>query len=485
MSSSAAVARVGGSRRILIIASLAAFMAFLDMTIVNIAFPALEHAFRAQQGSSISWVLNAYNIVFAALLLPAGQLADRYSRRKLFLLGLALFTLASGCCAISPTLAVLIGLRMIQAVGAAILIPTGMALLLPAFAPGEQIKAIALLAAVSGVAFAAGPSVGGILIHTVGWQGIFLINVPIGILTLGMAARMIGEPQPQHGGSRFPDVQGALLVLLGVGLLALAIVQGNSWGWIDTRTLVSFLAAGCLIAVAIARARRHVAPAIELDLFRERSFAAANLAIFAFAIGLAAKLLCDVLFMTSVWHYSELKTGLAVSASPLVTAMLASGAARVAMRIGERVAAALGGALYAGGCLWYVARMAAEPHYLTAYLPGTLLTGSGIALILPTLTSTAMLSVPLPRLAAGAGVNSMIRQLGAVLGIALFVAVVGSPSPADALGAFHHGWALAAVASALAALATAALLTNATGRGRALAAQGSGARLRPLGVRRP
>ncbi|MGO9320611.1 MAG: MFS transporter [Solirubrobacteraceae bacterium] len=445
----------------LVIASLAAFMAFLDTTIVNIAFPALQRAFPGEPTASISWVLNAYNIVFAALLIPAGQLADRHSRRDLFLFGLALFTLASGCCAIAPSLSALVACRTIQAVGAAILIPTGMALLLPAFSPGEQIRAIALLAAVSGVAFAAGPSIGGILIHTVGWRGIFLINVPIGLLTLPLAHRFIAAGQRPACSSRLPDIAGALLTLFGVGLLALAIVQGNAWGWSDTRIVASFVAGGCLIATAIWRATRHPVPAIELDLFKARRFTVANIAVFAFAIGLAAKLLCDVLFMTSVWRYSELKTGLAVSASPLVTAAVASTAARIAMRVGSRLAAAIGGALYATGCLWYVTHMGAHPHYLDAYLPGTAFTGIGIALILPTLTSAAMLAVPSPRLAAGAGINSMIRQLGAVLGVALFIAIVGSPTPATALAAFHHGWTLAAIASGIAALATVALHTGA------------------------
>jgi EmrB/QacA subfamily drug resistance transporter len=447
-------------RRILLIVSLAAFMAFLDATIVNIAFPALQRAFPEERSSSISWVLNAYNIVFAALLVPAGQLADRYSQRKLFLFGLALFTLASGCCAIAPTLMALIAFRMVQAVGAAILIPTGMALLLPAFSPGEQIKAIALLAAVSGVAFAAGPSIGGALVNSVGWQAIFIVNLPVGLMTLLMASRFIGESQRGRTGSQFPDLLGALTMLVGIGLLALAIVQGNSWGWLDRRTCLSVLAAVCLILTTIWRARHREAPAIQLDLFKARRFTVANIAIFAFAIGLSAKLLCDVLFMTSVWHYSELQTGAAVSASPLITAVFAGSAARLSIRIGQRVAAALGGVLYAMGCLWYVERMGLEPHYLTAYLPGTLLTGTGIALILPTLTSTAMLSVPLPRLAAGAGINSMIRQIGAVLGVSLLVAIVDSPNPANALAAFHRGWALAAISSAVAALATVALLTS-------------------------
>jgi EmrB/QacA subfamily drug resistance transporter len=447
------------SRQALTIASLAAFMVFLDTTIVNIAFPALQRAFPGHSTPSISWVLNAYNIVFAALLVSAGTLADRYTRRKLFMIGLTLFTLASGCCSFAPSLGALIALRVLQAAGAAILIPTGIALLLRAFAPEEQIRAIALLAAVSGVAFAAGPSLGGILIHTVGWSGIFLINVPIGLVTLVMAHRCI-EPDRLHlpvGSPRVPDLAGALLVLLGIGLLALAIVQGNTWGWGSERIIASFIAAACLLGTALRRAATHPAPAIELDLFRASRFTVANIAVFAFAIGLAAKLLCDILFMTSVWHYSELETGLAVSASPLITAAVASTAARIAIRIGIRPAAALGGALYACGCLWYVLRMGTQPHYLSAYLPGTAFTGVGIALLLPTLTSAAMLAVPSPRLAAGAGINSMIRQVGAVLGVALFVAIIGSPTPASALSAFHHGWTLAAIAAGIAALAALAL----------------------------
>jgi EmrB/QacA subfamily drug resistance transporter len=447
---------------VLIVASLAAFMAFLDTTIVNIAFPALQRAFPQAPTSSISWVLNAYNIVFAALLISAGQLADRYSRRKLFMIGLALFTLASACCAVAPSLGALIALRMTQAAGAALLIPTGIALLLRAFAPDAQIRAIALLAAVSGVAFAAGPSLGGILIHAVGWRGIFLINVPIGLVTLPMAYRYITQENQPLESSRLPDLAGALLMLLGIGSLALAIVQGNTWGWSDARIIASFIASGCLISAALWRAVGHPTPAIELDLFRARRFTVANIAVFAFAIGLAAKLLCDVLFMTSIWHYSELATGLAVSASPLITAAVASTAARLAIRIGMRLAAALGGGLYCSGCVWYATRMGEQPHYLSAYLPGAAMTGIGIALILPTLTSVAMLAVPSPRLAAGAGINSMIRQIGIVLGVALFVAIIGSPTPATALAAFHHGWTLAAISSAVAALATLALRTSAS-----------------------
>jgi EmrB/QacA subfamily drug resistance transporter len=449
-----------GSRQVLVIVSLAAFMAFLDTTIVNIAFPALQHAFRGAPTSSVSWVLNAYNIVFAALLLAAGQLADRYSRRTLFLAGLALFTLASGCCSIAPSLSTLITFRTIQGAGAASVIPTGIALLLPTFSADQKIKAIAVLAAVSGAAFAAGPLTGGLLIHTVGWRGIFLVNIPIGLVALVAAHKLTGHPQEPAGTARLPDLAGALLMLVGLGLLALAIVQGNAWGWRDPRIIVSFTAAGCSIGAALWRATRHTAPAIELDLFKTRRFAVANVAVFAFAIGLAAKLLCDVLFMTSVWHFSELKTGLAVSVSPLITALAASTAARIAIRIGSGPAAALGGAAYACGCLWYATSMGAHPRYLEAYLPGTAFTGVGIALILPTLTSTAVLAVPTARLAAGAGINSMIRQLGAVLGVALFVAIVGSPRRSSALEAFHHGWLLAASAAAAAAVAATALHTK-------------------------
>lgn len=470
MSHAQATAVARSSRQVLVVVSLAAFMAFLDTTVVNIAFPALQRAFSGARSASVSWVLNAYNIVFAALLIAAGQLADRHSRRGLFLAGLALFTLASGCCAIAPSLVTLVACRVIQAAGAAIVIPAGIALLLPAFPPQGQIRAVGLLAAVSGVAFAAGPLTGGVLIHTVGWRGIFLVNVPVGLLAL-VAGRKLVKPerQPVHT-AQSPDLVGALLMLLGLGLLALAIVQGNAWSWNDPRIVASLLAAACSIGVALRRATRHTAPAIELDLFKARRFTISSIAVFAFAIGLAAKLLCDVVFMTSVWRYSELKTGLAVSISPLITAVAATGAAGLAIRIGSGRAAALGGGLYALGCLWYATHMDAHPRYLMAYLPGTALTGIGIALILPTLTSAAMLAVPVSRLAAGAGVNSMMRQIGAVLGVSLFVAIIGSPAPDAAVAAFHRGWAFAAGSSAVAGLAALALRRDDAVPGRSTAA---------------
>jgi MFS family permease len=279
--SPAAASRANSSRLALIIASLAAFMAFLDTTIVNIAFPALQHAFPGEHPSAISWVLNAYNIVFAALLVSAGQLADRYTRRKLLMVGLVLFTLASGGCALAPSLGALVALRVAQAAGAAILIPTAIALLLQAFQPEDQIRAIAILAAASGVAFAAGPSLGGILIHTAGWRGIFLINVPVGLLTLLMAHRFLepGQLHLPHERPGLPDLVGALLVLLGIGLLAMAIVQGNTWGWGDARIVVSLITAVGLLGIALRRAASHSAPAIELDLFRARRFTVANLAV--------------------------------------------------------------------------------------------------------------------------------------------------------------------------------------------------------------
>jgi EmrB/QacA subfamily drug resistance transporter len=439
--------------RVLLVCGLAAFMAFLDSTIVNIAFPVLQRAFPSDSQSNISWVLNAYNVVFAALLVPAGRMADRFGRRRSFLLGLIIFTAASAGCAFSPSITVLIGMRMFQALGAAILIPTGIALLLPTYPPGKQIKAIALIAAASGVAFAAGPTIGGSLIEASSWRSIFLINLPIGALTLLLSYRVL-VPDQRARDNRLPDLVGAASVLVGVGLLALALVQGGTWGWGDGRVVLSFVGAGALLSVAIWRSLGHPSPVIELGLFRRSQFRVANLSVLAFGIGLAAKLLCDVLFMTSVWGYSEFETGLAVSPSPLITAVVASLGARLAIRFGSRAIAVTGGLLYGGGCLWYVLNVGTAPAYLSEYLPGTVLTGVGIALILPTVTTAAVTAVPERLLALGAGINAMVRQLGAVLGVALFVAIVGTPTPTSALTAFHRGWALAAIAALVAALAS-------------------------------
>lgn len=448
---------------VLAVTSLGAFLAFLDATIVNIAFPAIRRSFPESSLSQLSWVLNAYNVVFAALLLPAGRMADRVGRRRLFELGLALFATASLLAALAPSVEALIAARAVQAAGAAAIIPASLALLLPAFPPERRATAIALLGAAAAVASASGPALGGVLVEASGWPLVFLVNLPLAALTIALGRRVLVEAR-EGPSARRPDVLGIALFGGAVALAALGLVQSDAWGWDDPVVWGSLSAAGALVPAALRRAARHPAPAIEPALLRRQPYAAANAGTAIFAAAFFAKILTDALFLTSVWGYSVLTAGLAITPGPLVSAATAGPAGRLADRFGQRVVVVPGCLIYAVGCVWYATRVGPSADWVADWLPGAFLTGVGVALAWPQLTSAAVMTLPVERLATGSAANAAARQLGAVLGIALLVAIVGAPSRTDPLPAFDRAWSFCALVAALAAAVAAALPARPAGR---------------------
>ncbi len=220
-------------------------------------------------------MLNAYAIVFAALLVPAGRIADRVGRKRVFVSGLLLFAAASALCAVAPSIAVLVAARVLQAAGGAMMLPTTLGLILPAFPVEQRTLAIGIWSAVGGVAAALGPPIGGLLVQ-LSWRWIFVVNVPIGVVTAIVAVRSLDEVREPDDGR--PDLLGAAELALGIALLTLGIVKGPEWGWADPRALGSFAAAVVLVAAFVRRSAHHHAPVIELPLLRVRSFALANLA---------------------------------------------------------------------------------------------------------------------------------------------------------------------------------------------------------------
>ena len=440
----------GRLRAVLIVCSLAAFMAFLDATIVNIAFPDIEATFDDVNRSWLSWVLNGYNIVFAALLVPAGQLADLVGRRRVFMLGLLCFTLASLLCAIAPSAETLVLMRIVQAIGAALLVPTALGLLLGELPEERRIGGVAMLGASAAVAAAIGPSLGGLLIHVADWRLVFLVNVPLGAIALLVGWRVLREQRdPEQG--RVPDVVEMGLLTLTVGLIALGLTQGPEWGWDSARIVGSFAGAALLLA-AVALRSRSDPQAMSNISFQLPSVRFANVAILVFAAAFYGKILTDVLFLTSIWGYTVLGAGAAITPGPLITAAAASTAGRLADRFGLAPVAAVGTVVYGAGCAWYALEAGTSPHYVADWLPGTVLTGIGIAMAFPTLTTAAVEALP-PRLyATGSGLNATARQLGGVLGIAVVIAILG-----HAVGhhAFVNAWtfvAIAAVASTVGVL---------------------------------
>jgi EmrB/QacA subfamily drug resistance transporter len=371
------IMQLNGRRwKVLAVTAVAVFMGFLDVTIVNVAFPDIERDFASATRADLSWVLNAYNIVFAALLVPSGRLADLLGRRRMFLIGVTAFVAASALCGLAPGPEWLVAARVVQAAAGAILVPTSLALLLPEFPPERRATAVAIWSATGAVAAALGPSLGGVLVDQLGWRWVFFLNVPIGLAALVPARRVLHESRDPDG--VLPDALGTLMLVAGVGALALGIVKGSDWGWGSPRVLGALAAATVLLPAVVVRSARHRAPVIELSLFRARSFAVANAGMFAFSTAFYALLLCNVLFLTQVWGYSILKAGFAVTPGPLMAALTAPLAGRLSDRFGQRVVAAPGALFFATGCALFAIAMDAEPAYASHYLVPTMLTGAGV-----------------------------------------------------------------------------------------------------------
>jgi EmrB/QacA subfamily drug resistance transporter len=439
--------------RVLIVVSTAVFMASLDLFIVNIAFPAIERDFGGTSLASLSWILNAYAIVFAALLVPAGRTADRLGRKRSFVAGIVVFTVASALSAAAPSVGLLVAARVLQAIGAAAVFPTSLALLLPEFPAEERRKAVSIWAAVGAVAAAAGPPIGGLLVQA-GWQLVFLVNVPIGIALLVFAVRILSESREPAGAPR-PDLAGAALLTAAIGTLALGIVKSSDWGWGGTQTVALLAAAVILLAAFWRRSSRHPAAIVEPSLLRHRSFAFANAGALFFFMAFGAMLLGSVLFLTQVWHASVIRAGLELAPGPAMAAVFAVPGALLAERVGERVTGALGALLFAVSGAWWVTRIGASPDYAGSFLPGMLIGGAGVGLVIPSLTSAATSSLPPNRFATGSAVLAMARQIGVALGVAVLVGLLGTPSAADAVDHFKNGYTFLSAAALAAAVAIA------------------------------
>ncbi len=418
-----------GHKNAVAIACAGAFLAFLDATIVNIAFPDISSSFSGSGRDALSWVLDGYFVVIAALLVPAGGLADRFGHKRIFLLGVSGFTAASLLCAVAPSLGLLIAFRVLQGIGAAMIAPTSLALVLDAFPPERRAAGVGLWGAAAAAAAAIGPTLGGALVELSDWRLVFLVNLPLGAAVVFAGTRRLRE-RPQRD-SRLPDLPGALMLAVSLALVTLAIVEGNDWGWTSTSTLGSFAAAAILLTAVVWRSTRHPRPIVEPELFRHRSFRIGNLGTLLFAAAFFSLILGNVVFLTSIWGYTVLQAGAATLPGPALSTIVAGPAGRLADRFGHRAVIVPGTLFFAAGVM--VLRSAgATPDWLGLWLPGACLTGIGIGLAFPTLGSAAVRDVPDDRFATASAVNAAFRQIGAVLGTAILVAMVGEPATLQA-----------------------------------------------------
>src|SRR5204862_3240885 len=277
----------------------------------------------------------------------SGRIADRVGRKRVFLTGLVTFALASAACAAAPSVPILVGARIVQAAGGAMMLPATLGLTLPGSPAEQRAVAVGIWSAVGGVAAALGPPIGGLLVQ-LSWHWIFLVNVPIGLATALVAWRVLDEVREPHVSAR-PDVVGAVELAVGIGLLTAGIVKGPDWGWGDARIVAALAGAALTIAAFVLRSARHPSPVIELPLLRVPSFSIANSAALVFFAGFGAMLLSSVLLLTEVWHYSVLHAGVALMPGPLMAAIFAAPAGRLGGRIGQRPVIVAGGLVFAAG----------------------------------------------------------------------------------------------------------------------------------------
>jgi len=446
---------------VLLIVCAGVVLASLDLFIVNVALPQIGRDFHLRAGDlgDLSWVLNGYTIVYAAFLVLFGRLAERYRREHAFLLGVAIFVTASAACGLATSLPMLVAFRVVQAAGAALLTPTSLGLILATFSPERRHGAVRTWTAVGGIAAAAGPVVGGLLVAA-SWRWVFFVNVPVGLLALVAGWRRLpavpGHPVPA------PDPLGAVLITGGVGTLVLGLVKGGSWGWGDPRTtsaLVFGVVALALFALTVARSDN---PLIERELFRLRPVTGASVVALLFMAAFGGMLLSRVLWAQEVWHWSALQTGLAIAPGPIMVPLFAFlFAGPLIARFGSRAVIAAGCTIFAAGAAWWGLAMGLTPNYVGDMLGGMLLTGVGVGLTMPTFTATGAAALPPHSFATGSGMINMLRQIGLAIGVAVLIAVLGTPHGAAAtLDSYEQASYIVAGLSLAAGLAGLVLLSR-------------------------
>ncbi|MDN3357953.1 MFS transporter [Actinomadura sp. DC4] len=432
---------------------LAVFMTNLDLWIVNVALPAMgssfSHGGHPASLADLSWVLNAYAITLAALLVVLGRAGDRIGQRPVFIAGVVVFTLASAACAVAPTLWVLVLARVVQAAGAAAQLPTSLALLLATVPAERRTGATRAWAAFGGLAAAAGPVIGGLLVE-VDWRWVFVVNLPIGAVAVVAGLAALPAPAAREAGP-LPDVWGAVLVTAAVAALTGALVEAPDWGWTSGRTF-GLLALALVVGAWFAfRSARHASPLLEIHLLRLPRFGVAGGGTFVFGVAFAIMLLSNVLWCQDVWHWSALRTGLALVPGPALVPIVTVLTARAVGRFGHGPLVASGGALFAAGMLWRVVEVSTTPDYVRDLLPSMILGGIGVGLTLGTLIAAGVQSLPAARTATGSALVNSFRQISATVGVAILVTILGARVDAGSVDGFRLAWALAAGLSLLTA----------------------------------
>ncbi len=428
--------------RTLAVTSVVGFMVSLEITVIALALPDIRAAFPGASESTLSWIITAYNIGVASLLLVAGWAADRFGRKRIFLAGLAVFATGSLASGFAPSAEALIGARVLQSLGGAFQFPSGLALLLPAFPFERRQMAIGIWGAMGGLAAALGPPLGGFLVGAFGWPSVFLVNVPVALLTLVLGAVWLEESRSDDIASRV-DLISIPAASIGVGAIILAIVQSETWGWLGIETAVTVAVGLVLIGLFVLRSRSHPAPLFDLSLFSIRSYWLGLIGTVAFVIGFFGFFVPFPSFLQETWGWSTIRTGLAIVPGPALAAVISPVVGPMADRIGNGPILAVGGLSGMMAMSLHLLLTDLEPSlFLGVILPGLFL-GFAAGCSFAMSVGAVMRDVPARRFGMGGAGRTTLFQLGVALAIALAVALVGDPvDDAARLSGLRGTWML-------------------------------------------
>jgi EmrB/QacA subfamily drug resistance transporter len=430
---------------VLAVAVLGSGIAFLDGTVVNVAIPTIGRDLHTST-SALQWILNGYLLTLASLILLGGSLGDRYGRRRVFVLGVGVFTAASLLCAIAPTAELLILARLLQGIGGALLTPGSLAMIDSAFRPGDRARAIGAWSGLGGVATALGPLLGGYLVDAVSWRAIFLINLPIGAFVIVMATRHVPETRDPTASGHL-DVRGAVLAGLGLAGITYALIEGPGQGVSPLILLTGVGGAAILVAFLVAE-RRSPNPMMPLAIFSSTQFRAANLVTFVVYAALSGVFFLLVAFLQISLHYSPIAAGAASLPVTLLMLALSARSGAMAQRIGARIPLTVGPLVIAAGML-LMTRIGPGDSYVSSVLPAVIVFGLGLTLVVAPVTATVLAAADARHAGVASGINNAVSRVAGLLAVAVLPVIAGLTGkrfydPA----AMTHGFRVAMIASA-------------------------------------
>jgi len=437
-------------------------IAALDATVVGIALPAIGKDFHATV-ASLQWVVDGYTLTLAGLLLLGGSLGDSYGRRKVFLIGTVWFALASLACGLAPTEWFLIGARVLQGAGAALLTPGSLAILQASFSPDDRPKAIGAWSGLGGVATAIGPFLGGWLISAVSWRLVFYINLPVAIAVIALSVRHVPESRAPGPRGRL-DATGAIMISLALAGITYALIAVSDAGWTSPRVLTSLIAGVALFVAFCVVETRNPNPLLPLTVFRSRQFSAANAVTFVVYGALGGALFLVPVVLQEVCGYSPLEAGVALLPVTLIMLTLSARSAALAARIGPRLQMTVGPLVIAVGMALFT-RVGSSGDYLTQVLPAVLVFGFGLAINVAPLTATALSAAPAEHSGIASAVNNDVARVASLIAVAVLPGLAGITGeaylhPLALLHGFHTAVLISAAVAAAGGVLAAATITN-------------------------